>query len=102
MADRRYNFSPVRHVKDTTTRPAAATQFDFVGGHPALDFHSTIAWAADGPRNDRLAALTDLVAWARASGLIAQADARTLVHEAKADPVRAAAVLAQARALRTI
>jgi predicted RNA-binding Zn ribbon-like protein len=102
MADRRYNFSPVRHAKDTTTRPAAATRFDFVGGHPALDFHNTVAWAATGPRNDRLAAFTDLVAWARASGLITQGDARTLVHEAKADPVRASAVLAQARALRAI
>lgn len=80
----------------------AATPFELIGGHPALDFHNTITWDAAGPRNDRLAAFADLAAWARASGLVTAAEERALVRQAKEDPMRAAAVLAEARELRAM
>lgn len=83
--------------------PASAVEpSDFIGGHPALDFHNTVSWESAGLRNDRLGTFADLARWARAAGLVTAVEAHALERDAEGDPVRAAAVLAEARELRGV
>lgn len=75
----------------------AAPDFGFVANHPALDFCNTVGEWADGqPRREKLVTSGDLVAWARAAGLLTPAEAAALRR-----PRSAARLLARARGFRS-
>ncbi len=71
----------------------------FVGGHVALDFTNTVGGFRR-ERVERLAAYADLVAWARAAGVVDDAEGAALTGLAEADPEGAAAALDAARGQR--
>jgi predicted RNA-binding Zn ribbon-like protein len=72
-----------------------------VGGDPTLDFVNTVGGRVSGEvRADKLAAFSDLVAWSRQGALLAEADARALLHLSARRPRVGARVLARARRLR--
>jgi predicted RNA-binding Zn ribbon-like protein len=74
----------------------AAPAFGLVANHPALDFCNTVGEWADGrPARDKLVTHGDLVAWARAVGLLTPAEAAGLRR-----PRSAARLLGRARAFR--
>lgn len=72
-----------------------------VGGDPTLDFVNTVGGRVSAQvRADKLAAFSDLVAWARQGALLGDADARAFLHLAARRPRPARQVLARARHLR--
>jgi predicted RNA-binding Zn ribbon-like protein len=75
-----------------------------IGGHPALDFCNT--WAGWGeppnPRREWLKSYDHLAVWAGHAGLIDADDATRLRRRAGKRPEAAAAVLSNARRLRTL
>jgi predicted RNA-binding Zn ribbon-like protein len=75
----------------------ATPAFGLVANHPALDFCNTVGEWADGrPSRDKLLTHGDLVAWARAAGLLTAAEAAGLRR-----PRSPARLLARARAFRS-
>ncbi len=73
------------------------TDFGLVANHPALDFCNTVGeWAGGRPERDKLLTLGDLVAWARAAGLLTPAEAVALRR-----PRSGARLLARARGFRS-
>lgn len=74
--------------------------FEFVGGHPALDFANTVAWTTLGMVNERLRSFADLADWGRTAALLSPAETDALLAQATREPARAAEALARARALR--
>lgn len=74
-----------------------------IGGHPALDFCNTWAGWDDppDPRREWLRDYDHLAVWSWHAGLIGETDARRLRRAAAEATVAAAAVLADARRLRT-
>jgi len=73
-----------------------APAFGLVANHPALDFCNTVGEWADGrPSRDKLLTHGDLVAWARAAGLLTAAEAAGLRR-----PRSAARLLGRTRAFR--
>ena len=72
-----------------------------VGGDPTLDFVNTVGGRVSGEvRADKLGAFSDLVAWSRRGGLVADGEARALLQAAARRPQEAGRVLARARRLR--
>lgn len=85
------------------TQAVSATRFQFVGGHPTLDFVNTVEWRNDRARRTELLRVpADLAAWARQAGLITAAAARGLVVAAQRQPRRAERALLRARRLRDV
>jgi predicted RNA-binding Zn ribbon-like protein len=74
-------------------------QFEFSGGHPALDFANTVGDRPTAPR-ELLRTYADVLAWARQAGLISIEQHGRLGSEARARPREAGRVLSRARALR--
>jgi len=74
-------------------------QFEFSGGHLALDFANTVGGSRAAPR-EHLGAYADLLSWARQAGLVTAEAARRLRREAERHPREAAAALQRAVALR--
>ena len=72
-------------------------------GHPALEYCNTYAaWnGSQSPRAEWLRSYAVLAVWAGYVGLIDHQTVSRLLHEAKADQLTAAAVLAEARTLRS-
>ena len=84
---------------DWSASPAGSMKL--VGGDLSLDFVNTVGGrAGDAVRADKLAAYTDLVAWARHTGSMIEADARRLARLAAARPTGARAALERAIAFR--
>jgi len=73
---------------------------DLVGGRLSLDFVNTKGDRLTDAPNEHLADYATLVAWAQHAGALDAANARRLMHKAAAQPRAAAAVLADAIALR--
>jgi len=46
-----------------------ASDFEWVGGEPCLDFNNTVSWSPSGQREERLQTAGDLRKWGRAAGL---------------------------------
>jgi predicted RNA-binding Zn ribbon-like protein len=81
-------------------RPA---EFEFVGGHVALDFVNTVDWRGDpARRHDLLAEAADLIAWAARGGTLTAAEARALRTRIDQDPRGAGATLRRARRVREV
>ena len=58
--------------------PLGGPKFDFIAGHPVLDFHNTVAWPSRGKSNNRLPRPVDLVRWGADSGIVTSHEARRL------------------------
>jgi predicted RNA-binding Zn ribbon-like protein len=77
-----------------------ASDFEFSGGLPCLDFVNTLSGRLkDWPR-ERLRIYSDLVSWGRQAGLLSDLEAQRLIREARRRPAQAAAVLERAVRLR--
>jgi predicted RNA-binding Zn ribbon-like protein len=74
--------------------------FHLSGVAPCLDLANTVSWRRSRQPIERLNGYGDLVEWARQSGVLTVAEARTLAHEARRQPLAAARLLARARVLR--
>jgi predicted RNA-binding Zn ribbon-like protein len=76
-------------------------ELDLCGGDPAVDFVNTLGGALGGPWDDEwLSRYDDLVAWARRVDLLDGREAEAMRRCAAASPAAAAAVHAEAIALR--
>lgn len=84
-------------IVETGTR--AATE-DMVGGRLCLDFANTVHSFYAEEKRDELKSYADLVEWSREAGVITDAEARRLLREANAHPVKANRALERAKALR--
>jgi predicted RNA-binding Zn ribbon-like protein len=71
-----------------------------IAGDPALDFVNTVAGDRQGEAQERLETYGDLLAWARAGGLLSEGVARGLSDAARVNPEAAAYVLRAALRLR--
>jgi len=85
--------------------PAKSTRvkgwiFHLSGVASCLDLANTVSWRRSRQPIERLNGYGDLVEWARQSGLLTAAEARTLAHEARRQPLGAARMLARTQALR--
>lgn len=72
--------------------------FEFVAGHPALDFTNTVSWASRGLSQDRLVSYLRLLEWAEGARLAL--DTRSLRRRGKAEPQAALRAMSDARAVR--
>lgn len=72
--------------------------FEFVGGHPALDFTNTVSWGREGLGEERFDSYARLLEWARTARL--PVDVRSLRARAAGNPAAAARVIADARVVR--
>jgi predicted RNA-binding Zn ribbon-like protein len=64
--------------------------FEFVAGHPALEFVNTVDWRLDDMRRRELiASFDDLATWAKLAGVVEAGDARQLTAAAQRDPAGA-------------
>jgi predicted RNA-binding Zn ribbon-like protein len=70
------------------------------GGSLCLDLANTVSWRRSDEPIERLPTYGDLIEWARQSGIVSVAAARTLERQAGRQPAQAARILARARALR--
>lgn len=79
-------------------------ELGLLGGHPALDYVNTLDWrdrpAEEGGARETLVSYDALLAWCRRCGIIGAATATELERQAFQAPDQAAAVLAEAVALR--
>ena len=81
----------------------AATTFELIGGHLALDFVNTVDWRGDPTRRrDLLATFEDLLEWAKTAKLLTAGAVRTMVAAAQRDQARAIRSLRRARRLREV
>jgi predicted RNA-binding Zn ribbon-like protein len=81
----------------------AATAFELIGGHLALDFVNTVDWRGDpARRRDLLATFEDLLRWATAAKLMTPSTARAVRAAAQRDQARATRSLRRARRLREV
>jgi predicted RNA-binding Zn ribbon-like protein len=78
----------------------ASFAFDWTGGHLALDFANTVDGRHAAPTTDHLATYADLVEFARQAELVPAAEAQRLARLGAQRADAAAAVLAEAVALR--
>lgn len=78
--------------------PVAKPRFQFLGGHPALDFTNTVSWARAGLTEERFDSYDKLIQWSREAKL--PVDPRGLARHASAHPGTAARVVAEARIIR--
>ena len=74
--------------------------FHLSGVASCLDLANTVSWRRSRQPIERLNEYGDLVEWARQGGVLTAAEARTLAHEARRQPLAAARLLARTRALR--
>jgi len=77
----------------------AATE-EMVGGRLCLDFANTVHSFHAEEKRDELSSYADLLEWSRQAGVITDAEARRLLREANAHPVKAHRALERAKALR--
>src|SRR6266536_2989399 len=75
---------------------------EFIGNHPVLDFHNTLAWPTRDGVNDRIRDFGDLVLWSRTSGLITKAEAARLTRDAAGHRAQGAKAVKEARRLRRL
>ena len=81
------------------------TQFEPIGGHPALDFVNTLGGLRDrepGPENEYLGSYEDLVELGLTTGTLSERAARRLRRAARERPADAEAALAAAREARAL
>ncbi|MBA3259476.1 MAG: ABATE domain-containing protein, partial [Gemmatimonadales bacterium] len=62
------------------------TPFEFIAGHPALDFVNTVDWTDAGPLAERVGDYADLVRWGAEAGLLPRRAAQCLRRRALARP----------------
>lgn len=79
-----------------TSRP----EFEFVGGHPCLDFVNTVGGLRGGVATELLADGDALIRWSEAARLIRQNEGRRLRRAARANPRQARVALSRAIRLR--
>jgi predicted RNA-binding Zn ribbon-like protein len=60
-------------------------QFDFCGGHVAIDFTNTVG-SRGGDAEEHFNTFGDIVAWAEARGIVTRKAAAALRHQAASDP----------------
>ena len=81
----------------------AATAFEFIGGHLALDFVNTVDWRGDPTRRrDLLVAFEALLEWAKAAEVLTGGEVRAMRAAAQRDQGRAMRSLGRARRLREV
>ena len=81
----------------------AATAFDLIGGHLALDFVNTVDWRGDPVRRrDLLVTFEDLLGWAKAAKVLTADTLRAMSVAAQRDRARAVRSLRRARRLREV
>ncbi|PYR13099.1 MAG: hypothetical protein DMG00_07635 [Acidobacteria bacterium] len=80
-------------------RSEPAYRFDFCGGHPAIDFTNTVGNRGDEPE-EHLHTYGDLLAWARARGVVSRGEASKLARRAQDDVDAAGRALRRAVDLR--
>lgn len=84
---------------DDPASPAFQGPFELSGGDPCLDFANT--WGDRGrPETDGLRSYAHVLAFARQTGFLDEAEAGVLAARAGTDPARAEEALQSARALR--
>ncbi|HEY8166385.1 MAG TPA: CGNR zinc finger domain-containing protein [Gemmatimonadaceae bacterium] len=91
--------STARAVRPIPDKPPLA---EFIGNHPALDFHNTLAWPSPEGVNERFYSPQDLINWCRTAGILTTPEARALTRRAQRHAGEATRVLAEARRLRKI
>ena len=84
------------HAKSKADPPAA----EFIGNHPVLDFHNTLAWPTPRGENERLMSASDLIRWSRAAGLVTVAEAEGLERRASEHRGESRRVIKHARRVR--
>lgn len=84
-------------IVETGTR--AATE-EMVGGRLCLDFANTVHSFYAEEKHDELESYAELLEWSRQAGVVTDAEARRLLREANAHPVKANRALERAKALR--
>lgn len=77
-----------------------ASEFEFTGGHLALDYINTVGGRLRSQPRDDLREYSDLVRWAREAGILTEKEAMGLAHEGVLRPTEADEVLARARTVR--
>jgi len=81
----------------------AATAFELIGGHLALDFVNTVDWRGDPTRRrDLLVTFEDLLAWGKAAKVLTAGAVRAMSAAARQDQARARRCLRRARRLREV
>ncbi|MFN2148005.1 MAG: CGNR zinc finger domain-containing protein [Anaerolineales bacterium] len=76
--------------------------FDFDGGHLALDFANTAEWHASEHPVERLENYADLLEWSRQAGILDDESAEELTARARQNPRQAQRVYQQGLALREL
>lgn len=72
----------------------------YVSNRLCLDFVNTVSWRGSEEPRELLTDYNTLVRWSRGAGILNPAQAADLRRQARSDPERAEAVVAQARELR--
>ena len=72
----------------------------YVSNRLCLDFVNTVSWRGSDEPRELLTDYNALVKWSRGAGILNPAEAAELRRQARSDPERAEAVVAQARELR--
>jgi predicted RNA-binding Zn ribbon-like protein len=81
----------------------AATAFQLIGGHLALDFVNTVDWRGDpARRRDLLVTFEDLLEWGKAAAALPPGGVRAMRAAAQHDQERALRALRRARRLREV
>ncbi len=75
---------------------------EFIGNHPVLDFHNTLAWPTPDGVNERIRDFDDLVLWSRTSGLVTRPEAARLLRDIARHPAQRTRVISEARRLRRL
>lgn len=81
---------------------SSTQRFEFIGGHPAIDFLNTIGWRLTDEPQESITSFADLVAWARRAGLIDADQRRAQEAAASRAPSHAARVLRLALGVREL
>jgi predicted RNA-binding Zn ribbon-like protein len=83
--------------------PIAATAYQLIGGHLALDFVNTVDWRRDpSRRRDLLITFEDLLEWAKAAKVLTPGAVRAMHAAAQRDQERAMRALRRAQRLREV
>ena len=77
-------------------------EFDFISGHPVLDFHNTASWPRGRKSNERMRHPLDLLRWAAGAAVITEREAKSLGSFARRNYSRASATLDDAYRLREV
>jgi predicted RNA-binding Zn ribbon-like protein len=84
----------------TPTPKATAAKFELYGGDPSLDFVNTVDGMRGFTPREQLSSYPRLLDWALQANLVGAAEAQRLARLAEAQPIQAAAALAEACRLR--